>query len=115
MQQYETYLPPGVIRCNSTMPCKGFLFDNVNAHGWWRLFRLNYIVENVEGEVHESKPVPAFSNLEPADDFAWSEEDVYAIIGKMIEQAITGQTTIGTQVSASIVKVLQETYLAIKA
>ena len=60
VQQYGTILPPGVIRCNETNPCTGFTFQNVRAHGWWRLFGLNYITENVQGTVTDSKPAPAF-------------------------------------------------------
>ena len=66
VQQYGTLLPPGIIRCNSTNPCTGFVFDNVRAHGWWRLFGLNYIVENVEGVVTNSKPDPGFVNQQTA-------------------------------------------------
>ena len=60
VQQYGTILPPGVIRCNETNPCTGFVFQNVQAHGWWKIFGLNYITENVRGVVANSKPVPAF-------------------------------------------------------
>ena len=60
VQQYGTILPPGVIRCNETNPCTGFTFQNVRAGGWWRLFGLNYITENVHGTVTDSKPAPAF-------------------------------------------------------
>lgn len=62
VQQYGTIFPPGVIRCNETNPCTGFVFDNVRAHGWWRLFGMNYIVENVEGEVINSHPKPDFKS-----------------------------------------------------
>ena len=61
VQQYGTILPPGVIRCNETNPCTGITFQNVKASGWWRLFGLNYITENIQGVVTDSKPVPAFN------------------------------------------------------
>ena len=60
VQQYGTLLPPGVIRCNSTNPCTGFVFENVRAHGWWRILGLSYIVENVFGIATSSKPDPGF-------------------------------------------------------
>jgi hypothetical protein len=56
-------LPPGVIRCHETNPCEGFVWDNVKLYGWWRLFGLGFITENVKGTVTESHPIPAFTNL----------------------------------------------------
>ena len=56
-------LPPGVIRCNETNPCEGFVWDNVKIYGWWRLLGLGFITEYVEGTVTKSHPIPAFTNL----------------------------------------------------
>lgn len=76
VQQFGSLLPPGIIRCNSTNPCTGFAFENVRAHGWWRIFGLNYFVENIYGTVTSSKPDPGFldpstigSPLEPSTAF----------------------------------------------
>ena len=63
IHQYGSILPPGVIRCNETNPCEGFVWENVKAHGWWRIFGLNFIAENVNAVVTDSKPVPPFANL----------------------------------------------------
>ena len=57
-------LPPGIIRCNETNPCTGFTFDNVQASGWWSFLRMNFITENVYGEVRNSHPKPAFVSAE---------------------------------------------------
>ena len=51
---------PGVIRCNETIPCTGFVFDNVKHHTWWSLIGWNYFTENVYGTVIDSKPEPDF-------------------------------------------------------
>ena len=57
---YNSVLPPGIMRCNETNPCTGFVWDNVQAHGWWHKLGVGYITENVYGEVRNSKPVPQF-------------------------------------------------------
>ena len=62
IKQTGSWLPPGVIRCNETAPCKNFVFDNVQASGWWSILGLNYISENIEGIVTDSKPDPGFRN-----------------------------------------------------
>lgn len=49
-------LSPGIIRCNETNPCTGFLFENVQATGW--LSDVGYICENVHGNVLNSNPAP---------------------------------------------------------
>ena len=69
---YNAILPPGVIRCNETSPCTGFEFNNVHAHGWWKLLGLNYIVENVQGTVTDSRPKPAY--VAPGEEFV-SDDD----------------------------------------
>lgn len=94
IQSYGSLLPPGIIRCNSTNPCTGFVFENVKAHGWWRIFGLNYIVENVEGTVIHSKPDPGFKSIGasqlPAEEFKFGqfvEENVYPLIASMLDNA----------------------------
>lgn len=65
LQNVETHggiLWPGVIRCNETNPCNGFVFDNVKHHAWWSILGWNYFTDNVNGVVIDSKPVPAFNN-----------------------------------------------------
>ena len=68
--QTGNYLPPGIIRCNVTEPCTGFVFDNVQYKGWWNLFGYGYITQNVIGTVTDSKPEPAFivENTLPKDE-----------------------------------------------
>jgi len=56
VQQYGNLLPPGVVRCNETHRCHGFVFDNVNADGWFNWFGLGYITEEVYGESINSHP-----------------------------------------------------------
>ena len=65
VRSYGNLLPPGIVRCHESNKCTDIVFENVHASGWWRLFGLNYITENVEGTVTKSRPTPAFTN---ADD-----------------------------------------------
>jgi len=58
IQTKDVVLTPGIIRCNETNPCHGFVFDNVNIEGWKK--ELEYITENVYGEVIISQPAPHF-------------------------------------------------------
>jgi len=51
VRSYDSILPPGIIRCNETNVCKNMIFQNVQAKGWWSLFGLNYITDNIEGVV----------------------------------------------------------------
>lgn len=55
-------LPPGIIRCNETNPCHGFLFENVQLTSvFWDLIGYGFITENVYGEHRgNTHPVPAF-------------------------------------------------------
>lgn len=64
IQMYDAVLPPGVIRCNETLPCTNIVFQNVKASGWWSVFRLNYFTENVHGAVVDSTPAPKFITSE---------------------------------------------------
>lgn len=78
VQQFGTVLPlPGIIRCNETNPCTGFVFDNVKSHGIWTLLGFNYITENVVGVVTESRPAPAFNGA----SFALEDTSAGAIQG----------------------------------
>ena len=53
IRQYGSILPPGIIRCNETNPCTGFVFNNVQATGWWQHLGLGYITEHIDGVVTE--------------------------------------------------------------
>jgi len=68
-------LPPGIIRANETHPSTGFVWENVNIHGWWRIFGLGFITENVSGTVTDSHPVPAFTNLVESGEIVSYEFD----------------------------------------
>jgi len=59
IESHSGFLPPGIIRCNETNPCTGINFENVQVHGWWSMFRLNFITEYAHGTVTNSKPHPA--------------------------------------------------------
>jgi len=59
-------LSPGIIRCNATKPCHGFVFDNVNVQGTdWP--HNGYICENIYGRVINSHPDPGCFLPEPTD------------------------------------------------
>ena len=54
-------LPAGIIRCNSTNPCKNFIFEDVNIKSkFWDFFGVGYITEFIEGVATNSFPDPKF-------------------------------------------------------
>lgn len=55
-------LPPGIIRCNETNPCTGFVFEDVNMRTpLWDMLGYGFITEFAYGESRGSThPVPAF-------------------------------------------------------
>lgn len=90
VNSYGNILPPGVFRCHESNKCTGFVLDNVHVSGWWRLFGLNYITENVEGSVNKSRPVPAFVNA--ADGKVLNEgDDDNTEFGSGFTQMVTGE------------------------
>ena len=47
---FDNVLPAGIIRCNSTNPCKNFVFEDVNVKSKvWDILGYGYITEFVEG------------------------------------------------------------------
>ena len=76
-------MPAGIIRCNETNPCTGFVLDNVKVHGWWRLLHKGYITENVEGTVKDSKPIPEFGGVGDITEV----EEAYDIVGSFTDVA----------------------------
>ena len=82
IRQHGGILPPGIVRCNSTLPCTGFVFDNVQASGWWSMLGLGYITENIFGTVTNSKPTPAFGT----DDVVIGQNFVNSIIAQISEK-----------------------------
>jgi len=98
LRNVETHggiLWPGVIRCNETMPCTGFVFDNVKHHSWWSMIGWNYFTENVYGTVTDSKPVPDFGQA--SNEFSvfptnWMEDFIGAwteFIGYYSDSCVT--------------------------
>jgi hypothetical protein len=55
-------LPPGIIRCNETNPCRDITFDNVKVTGWFTLLDYGYITENAYGTSSWSLPNPGLNN-----------------------------------------------------
>ena len=54
-------LPAGILRCNSTNPCTGFVFEDVNVKSaFWDLLGYGYITEFVEGTSTNNFPDPNF-------------------------------------------------------
>ena len=93
---YDSVLPPGVIRCNSTLPCTGFIFQNVKATGWWSMFHLSYFTENVHGEVVNSSPAPKFISKE-GDGYV-NDDRQYVLVQAAVEyihDLFFGQTSSG--------------------
>lgn len=87
VKQYHNILPPGVIRCNETNQCGGFVFDDVTAEGWFNYFGLGYITENIYGEVERSFPAPAFKSGEP-DGIPTPQFDLGHFISKRSAHAL---------------------------
>ena len=81
----EGWLPPGIIRCNATNPCSGFVFDNVQVKGWFNKHDLGYITENVQGVSINSYPDPGFSAPgEPLrENFEWTTHIENFILNKL--------------------------------
>lgn len=48
------FLPPGIIRCNQTNPCRDMNFENVHIDGWWRDMNWTFISEYAYGNVINS-------------------------------------------------------------
>lgn len=60
---HGSILPAGIIRCNSTRPCTGFKFNNVQLKSpLWDVAKLGFITEYAEGTSVNSFPDP---NLKP--------------------------------------------------
>lgn len=54
-------LPPGIIRCNSSNPCTGFVFEDVQIRSkfWETLGMGNYIQENADiKQIGHNYPAP---------------------------------------------------------
>ena len=67
-------LPPGIIRCNATNPCRDFTFENVFVTGWFSVFDYGYITENVVGTEINAYPSPGFAkSLEELEDKAYPD------------------------------------------
>ena len=76
-------LPPGIIRCNVTNPCRDINFENVQMKGWFNQLNLGFITEYVMGTAINSKPEPHYiteeewnktiSNLTQEQTWAYEE------------------------------------------
>ena len=61
VRMYDALLPPGVVRCNETNECNGFIWNNVHVTsygGWWEFLGLGFMSEHVHGVVTDSSPDP---------------------------------------------------------
>jgi len=89
---YGNLLIPGIIRCNETNPCTGFVMQNVNDDSLWTKLGFSYIVENVQGDVVNSFPIPAYTNLDgiPANEESYVSlaslvaDHLYPVIERII-------------------------------
>jgi hypothetical protein len=58
---HGSLLPPGIIRCNETNPCNGFVFEDINMRSFlWDTFGFGFISEAVYGTVKNVHPDPKF-------------------------------------------------------
>ena len=69
VQQHNTILPPGIVRCDETNPCSGFDWTNVTSDGWWNFpfSPLGFISDNIEGKLVNVAPRPGFKDPDSAD------------------------------------------------
>ena len=85
--QHTESLTPGVIRCHETNPCTGFEWNMVNGSGWWHFLGFNYITSNVQGEVIDSKPIPAFGSSTDLNSETYGA-DLGEVYGEMMRSFI---------------------------
>lgn len=66
---HGSVLTPGIMRCNETNPCHGFVFENVHMDAWYtdKGDKFGWITENVYGKSINSYPNPHFLNEEDYD------------------------------------------------
>jgi hypothetical protein len=84
---YGGLFPAGIIRCDPTNPCTGFVWDNVHTHSLWRLLGYGFITENISGTVNDSKPVPQFDNLGYVEEEFSLAESILGFFVDIIEEA----------------------------
>ena len=84
---YGGLFPAGIIRCDPTWPCTGFVWDNVHHHSFWRLLGYGFITENTEGTVTDSRPIPHFSNLGFVDEEFSIAGSILTLFVDAIEEA----------------------------
>jgi len=61
---YGSILPAGIIRCNSTNPCKNFVFEDVQLKSLlWDTLDMGFITEFVEGTATNVHPDPGFKPI----------------------------------------------------
>lgn len=66
---YGSILPAGIIRCNSSNPCKNFVFEDVQLTSpIWDALEMGFISEFVEGTVTRVHPDPKFKPIGYYDD-----------------------------------------------
>ncbi len=72
-----TLFSPGIVRCNATAPCTGFVFDNVQVTNFdqWPFGESGYKVENVYGSVTNCLPTPVFTGPALLDDTPATDDE----------------------------------------
>ena len=60
ISSYGGFLPPGLVRCNETNPCRDINFEDVDIRGWWEGMDLTFISEYAYGNVKNTYPDPKF-------------------------------------------------------
>ena len=97
INQHNSLLPPGVIRCNEANPCTDFVFDNVHSSGWWKYLKFNYISQNIEGTIRNSTPRPKFrqfwdeslpAEMQGKNEEVWDEKEHQSWLDAITEEVI---------------------------
>lgn len=78
-------LPPGVIRCNATNPCKDINLIDVKMNGWWKDMNWTFISEYADGKVENVYPDPGFGKQDERVFQLITVDHAYDLLNEMLQ------------------------------